>query len=79
MHRLLSIVFVSLILAVCAHCQEPVDGLAWVYDRYVVETIADLQASYRQAQVEARASHRGLWADPEPMPPWLWRHAARPR
>jgi endonuclease YncB( thermonuclease family) len=32
--------------------------------------------SYRQAQEEARAKGLGLWADPNPIPPWLFRRAA---
>ena len=30
-------------------------GMAWVYDRYVIQTGADIQATYRQAESEARA------------------------
>jgi micrococcal nuclease len=42
-------------------------GLAWVYDRYVVDrTLYDNQQQARDAQL-------GLWQDPTPTPPWLWR------
>lgn len=42
-------------------------GLAWHYTRYSDD--ADLAAAERAA----RAARRGLWADPEPVPPWEWR------
>ena len=48
-------------------------GLAWVYSRYVVEASPDIQASYRQAESEAREQGLGLFADPAPIPPWIWR------
>lgn len=43
------------------------DGLAWVFDRYVRD-----RSLYR-LQDAARSSRAGLWADPEPVPPWEWR------
>jgi endonuclease YncB( thermonuclease family) len=47
-------------------------GLAWWYRRYAPhdERLAQLEA-------EARAAKRGLWSQPNPMPPWEWR--GRPR
>ena len=39
------------------------DGLAWHYVRY--SKAEELAAAER----EARAAGRGLWADPEPVPP----------
>ena len=48
-------------------------GLAWVFERYITEASAGIQASYRQAQEEAQARRSGLWADPEPTPPWEYR------
>lgn len=44
-------------------------GMAWVYRKYA-KGYGDLYP----LEDEARASQRGLWADPEPMPPWEWRH-----
>lgn len=44
-------------------------GMAWVYDRYVKDR------SLYTLQMEARAAHRGLWNDPNPIPPWEWRRA----
>jgi endonuclease YncB( thermonuclease family) len=48
-------------------------GLAWTYERYLPEASADIQASYPQAEDLARAQQRGLWSDPNPIPPWVWR------
>jgi endonuclease YncB( thermonuclease family) len=47
------------------------DGLAWWYRQYSKdERLGDLES-------EAKAARRGLWADPEPIPPWEWRRARR--
>jgi endonuclease YncB( thermonuclease family) len=49
-------------------------GLAWHYKAYeLTQPVADRQA-YADAENEAKAAKRGLWADPNPMPPWVWRH-----
>lgn len=42
-------------------------GLAWVYDRYVKDR------SLYAVQDEARAAGRGLWVEPEPVRPWVFR------
>ena len=49
-------------------------GFAWVFRRF--ESNPHLLA----LQVEARAAQRGLWRDPKPVPPWMWRErqALRP-
>jgi endonuclease YncB( thermonuclease family) len=43
-------------------------GLAWWYRKYSKDE------SLRQLEADAQAARRGLWADPDPMPPWEWRH-----
>jgi micrococcal nuclease len=46
-------------------------GLAWWFRRYSAEPrLAALE-------VAARAAHRGLWADPRPVPPWEWRRGQK--
>jgi endonuclease YncB( thermonuclease family) len=46
-------------------------GFAWWFRRYSTDqTLEALEA-------EARAAHRGLWADPNPVAPWEWRAAVR--
>ena len=42
-------------------------GWAWHYTRY-----SDHPALAR-AEREARAARRGLWREPHPTPPWIWR------
>lgn len=48
-------------------------GMAWVYDKYVKDK------SLYAVQDEAVQAKRGLWADPNPIPPWEWRKQARAR
>ena len=44
-------------------------GMAWVYRDYP-HTVA-----YEHAEAGAREAHRGLWTDPYPTPPWVYRRA----
>ena len=46
-------------------------GLAWHYKKY------DSTPAYAQAESEARAAKRGLWADTNPIPPEQFRHPNR--
>jgi len=43
-------------------------GMAWVYDKYA----KGYEALY-QLQDAAKAARLGLWIDPAPEPPWVWR------
>jgi endonuclease YncB( thermonuclease family) len=43
-------------------------GLAWWYERYAPE-----DEILKDIQKNARLAKRGLWADPDPIPPWEWR------
>ena len=48
-------------------------GFAWAWPRYATDPrLFDLQA-------EARAERRGLWADPNPVEPWVWRQIQKNR
>ena len=47
-------------------------GWAWWYTRYSPD-----DTQLRDAQQEARQAGRGLWADPNPVPPWDWRRGKR--
>lgn len=49
------------------------DGMAWHYSRYSKD------AGLAAAEREARAAHRGLWADKAPTPPWDWRASEKGR
>ena len=47
-------------------------GLAWWYYDYAKK---DLELA--SLEREARGARRGLWADPSPVPPWVWRRSGR--
>ncbi len=49
-------------------------GLAWHYKKYAHEQLPADRAVYAQAEDEARAARWGLWIDPDPVPPWVFRH-----
>ena len=52
-------------------------GLAWHYKKYQTEQTQVDRELYSVAEIEARDAKRGLWYDPEPIPPWEYRHAKR--
>ena len=52
-------------------------GFAWVYNRYITEASTEVQETYRKAQEEAKAEQRGLWSDPNSIPPWIFRNLAK--
>jgi len=47
-------------------------GLAWWFSRREVDQ------RLRDLQEEARLAKRGLWVDPNPIPPWDWRSRLEP-
>jgi micrococcal nuclease len=47
-------------------------GLAWWFRRY-----APNDEDLKRLEAEARQAKRGLWAEPEPVPPWEWRAMLR--
>jgi len=53
-------------------------GLAWHYKQYAREQTPTDRASYAEAENDARTAHRGLWSEPDPTPPWEWRHPPKP-
>ncbi|MFM8576898.1 MAG: thermonuclease family protein [Limnohabitans sp.] len=57
-------------------CLEQIQrGMAWHYKQYAAEQAADDRAQYRDADKMAQASRLGLWQEPDPTPPWVWRRA----
>ena len=48
-------------------------GLAWFYRHYERELSDTDRQGYDRAEEEARVYRRGLWADPNPVPPWEFR------
>jgi micrococcal nuclease len=47
------------------------NGFAWRYPQY------DKPGEFTSAEADAREHRRGLWTDPNPMPPWEWRREKR--
>lgn len=48
-------------------------GMAWWFRRYASEQPPAERTAYEHAEQQARTARRGLWADPQPIPPWEWR------
>lgn len=46
-------------------------GFAWWYRKYSY----DVQLEHMES--EARKSRQGLWVNPNPIPPWEWRHVRK--
>ncbi len=51
-------------------------GMAWVTPRYCTQ---DFCENWQEAETEARNAKLGLWAHPNPLPPWDWRRERRRR
>lgn len=54
-----------------ASAQQVLTGNAWVFDRYVKDR------SLYTLQKAAQEQRLGLWRDPNPLAPWLWRAQQR--
>ena len=48
-------------------------GMAWWYRYYAHEQSEEDRGRFESAEREAVARKWGLWADPDPVPPWVWR------
>jgi len=49
-------------------------GYAWVYHRYCKKPFC---SEWSRVEAEARSEKRGLWKDPNAIPPWEYRHSKR--
>ena len=58
---------------------QVVAGMAWWYRQYAGEQEPGDARRYEQSEQEARDRRLGLWADPQPTPPWDWRKANKHR
>ena len=47
-------------------------GMAWVFRQYAKDD------TLNQIEAEAKDKKRGLWRDPDPVPPWKWRKTQMP-
>lgn len=54
-----------------ASAEQVAQGMAWVYDKYVID------ASLYEVQNKAWNAKRGLWSDSTPIKPWEWRSERR--
>ena len=52
-------------------------GCGWHYKKYQNEQSSNDRLSYSAAEESARKDKVGLWADIEPVPPWIWRTTAK--
>lgn len=52
-------------------------GLAWHYKAHAQEQPLTERWRYTMAETLARTSRRGLWGQPDPQPPWVWRRQRR--
>ena len=48
------------------------EGFCWWYRKYAPEDMV-----LEGLEKEAREAKKGLWADPQPVPPWEWRKRNR--
>ncbi|HEY8357298.1 MAG TPA: thermonuclease family protein [Ramlibacter sp.] len=52
-------------------------GMAWHYKAYAREQHVVDRVSYAYAELQAQRQREGLWAAPQPTPPWDFRRARR--
>jgi len=52
-------------------------GLAWHYKQYQDDQSQSDRMKYSEAEIDARNAKRGLWNDPNPIPPWEYRKPKR--
>jgi endonuclease YncB( thermonuclease family) len=57
-----------------ANLEQVKAGMAWHYKQYQKEQSVGDRSAYAKAEEVARVENHGLWVDPEPIPPWEWRH-----
>ena len=50
-------------------------GMAWHYKQYERGQTEDQAASYSESEQLAQSTRRGLWSQPDAVPPWAWRQA----
>ena len=49
------------------------EGMCWWYRKYAGEQTLVDRALYEDAEKRAKTGRRGLWSDPDPVPPREWR------
>lgn len=66
-----------LVNGIDANLEQIRRGMAWHYKAYQNEQSAEDREAYARAEEAARRATVGLWADAEPVPPWMFRHKNR--
>ncbi len=66
-----------LVDGVDANLEQVKRGMAWHYKAYEREQDVIDRQEYSDAESESKAARRGLWADAEPVPPWVFRHKVK--
>ncbi len=61
-----------------ANLAQVQDGLAWHYKDYAKEQSAADRVEYAAAETQARQAGRGLWQQPDPVAPWVYRKQRKP-
>ncbi len=56
-----------------ANYAQVLAGMAWWYRHYAHDQTAEERGRFESAEKEAMARKWGLWAGPDPVPPWVWR------
>jgi len=51
--------------------------MAWFYRQYAKDLRPEDAKAYERAEGAAKEEHAGLWRDPSPTPPWLFRRGER--
>ena len=59
--------------------EQVASGLAWHYKKYQRGQSQADQLLYSEAEIDARNAKRGLWQDPDPIPPWEYRKLKKPK
>jgi endonuclease YncB( thermonuclease family) len=62
-----------LVNGIDANLEQIKAGMAWWYEKYRKEQSAADQLAYADTEQQARALHVGLWRNPAPLAPWVWR------
>jgi len=68
-----TIAFVATPTIPCLSLELARRGHAWFYTQF-----GQGQVAIEAAAKQARAARIGLWALPNPIPPWEWRHGSAP-
>lgn len=61
-----------------ANLNQVANGSAWFYRAYQCELSAATRLEFDRAETAARSARLGLWAEPAPTAPWVFRNGTNP-